>query len=220
VELEWLTRDESFVCPGDDGTVACAADGDIHTWTLQVGQGNRRFRVKATDSAGNVTQSEELSITLMPGADGPVDDGNTLPGSAVPVACGEEIALDGNDADWVEVDAPEGHSVSVTVDGAGAEVVATKGGSEVVADGDGAVEFESDGKTQVAVLPDASGGGGYTVKVECTGDAEGASARKAKARQAEGAELFGCAQGSSPSTWAALGGVLVGIRVRRRRNHR
>lgn len=213
VELDWPYNGEVFACPSQIDGVSCNVDGDVYTWTLQVGQGDRTFRVRAVDFAGNVTRSEELVISLNRNAPVEPEDGNDVPADAVSVACGDELELTGTDADWFDVDAPAGDDVSVVVDGPGASVVATdEDGTGVLADGDGAVEFTSAGTTKVAVLPDAADGGAYTLRVEC---AEPAGARKARAR--DGGAVFAC--GASGGVPVPFAGLLVALALlgRRRR---
>jgi hypothetical protein len=95
VELLWTHGSHSWVvdCATAGGAFACTRSGDTHTWTVQLGgEGTRAWRVRATDTSGNVTTSgtRTLDVTSTPrtGEAHPVvdlrfpDNAVTLPGHA------------------------------------------------------------------------------------------------------------------------------------------
>ncbi len=208
VELNWPFRGEVYPCPLQTDGVSCTIDGDVATWLLQVGEGDRGFSVRVTDRAGNTTTSPEQNITLVNGVTPPTD-GNTLPGDAVTLACGETVSVAGVDGDWVVVTAPDGDVVTVSAAGAGATLVATHDGTEVLADGTGSVQYTSTGATQIAIVPDSSGGGALAVSAACTSKQADAPRNKLGRTPTQGT----CAQWGS--TAPLLGVVLLALRRRR-----
>jgi hypothetical protein len=213
-ELMWTNGQGEltpFPCPFDSQNVSCAVNGTTYTWSLQVGEGERTFTVKATDVVGNVTESDLRTIQLDPGAAAVTDDGDDTLDRARSVKCGETITGDASDADWIVVDAPEGKVVTVTLDGealGNASLIATKGplSSDEVANGTGGLEFDGDGSAvKIAVVPEKATAGDYTLEVYCEDAA-------AKAQTAGG-----CAQSGSPAGVLAFLAVL-GLVRRRRRN--
>jgi MYXO-CTERM domain-containing protein len=65
-ELVWEFTNSVFPCPynGNGGSVVCTRSGNISTWNLRVGQGDRRFSVRARDTANNQTVTPVRLIHL------------------------------------------------------------------------------------------------------------------------------------------------------------
>lgn len=64
-ELLWDQTSGVLRCPGGNQVDwSCTLAGDTYTWLLDVGTGTRTFRIRATDSRGNVTTSPTRSIQL------------------------------------------------------------------------------------------------------------------------------------------------------------
>lgn len=76
-ELVWPFSNTVFACPTNvnGGNVTCTRSGNTSTWRLNVGQGDRRFSVRARDTAGNQTVTPERTIRLgQPGQPPPPAD--------------------------------------------------------------------------------------------------------------------------------------------------
>lgn len=208
-ELLWPYNDGAFPCPVEMDGINCTVSGTTYTWELTVGEGERSFSVHAVDLVGNSVTSPEVTIELQDGAELPADDGNDTIDTPRELSCGDTVEVNAQDADWYVVDAPEGHRVTVAVEGEaaeGVEMVATTGplASDVVADGDHAVSYWATGDESVAVVPDRADRGSYTLVVECT---------EPEADEPPGP--FNCGQASGTGAlWLGLAGLL---RLRRRR---
>jgi MYXO-CTERM domain-containing protein len=65
-ELLWPYSNTTFACPTNvnGGSVTCTRSGNVSTWQLRVGQGDRRFSVRARDTAGNTVTTPERTIRL------------------------------------------------------------------------------------------------------------------------------------------------------------
>jgi len=63
-ELVWAFNSNRYACPSRSQYVTCEVDGEVRTWSVRVGTGSRSFHIEATDAAGNVGQSRELSVPL------------------------------------------------------------------------------------------------------------------------------------------------------------
>jgi hypothetical protein len=66
VELLWhfngvITMD----CDDPPDVATCETDGDVRRWTIRVGTGPRSFSARAVDRAGNTTETETRTITLL-----------------------------------------------------------------------------------------------------------------------------------------------------------
>lgn len=208
-ELLWTNQDESiFPCPFDSQTVSCAVNGTTYTWSLQVGDGDRAFSVRATDIVGNVTESAVRTLVLTPGAAEVDDEDDDTLDDARAIRCGETLAGVASDADWFEVDAPAGETVTITIDGealGNVDVLATTGPhvDDQVADGSGGLEFTGEGSAvKVAVVPERADAGAYTIEVFCEKAVTPDVAPKS------------CAQAGAPVGWLGLLAVL-GLRRRR-----
>jgi MYXO-CTERM domain-containing protein len=78
-ELVWDFTGDVFACPVNfgGGAVTCTRTGNVSTWNIRVGQGQRRFSVRARDTSGNVAETGKRTINLGEG-------GSTPPTDAVP----------------------------------------------------------------------------------------------------------------------------------------
>jgi hypothetical protein len=74
-ELLWDFTGDVFACPINfgGGAVTCTRTGSVSTWNVRVGQGQRRFSVRARDTSGNVAQTSTRTITLGEGGATPSD---------------------------------------------------------------------------------------------------------------------------------------------------
>jgi hypothetical protein len=212
-ELVWPFNDGVFPCPFQTQGIACEVSGDTYVWTLQVGEGDRDFSIRAVDLVGNVTETDVRTIELVPGADAPAEDGNDTIDQAQPIACGDSVEVQSNDADWFSVDAPEGQTVTVKVSGQAAPVldlVATKGprSEDVVGQGSDELEFTADGETMLAVVPSSAGAGAYTLEIIC---------EEPNVNPNKPGGLFACGAAALPSSMTLWAGLLTLLRVRRRR---
>lgn len=63
-ELVWDFNGLRYPCPLASQYVDCAVENDRFTWRVRVSSGERRFRVVATDSSGNVATSEDRAFGL------------------------------------------------------------------------------------------------------------------------------------------------------------
>ncbi len=64
VDLLWKTLGTTMACPGTGGAWSCTKSGDLYTWKIRVGTGDRRFSVRALDAAGNGSETAERVINL------------------------------------------------------------------------------------------------------------------------------------------------------------
>lgn len=122
VELVWTFAQDSFPCPFQGQGILCEQQGDTYTWSLSVGVGTRRFSVRATDLAGNVTETTERTITLTsdmppdPAVD-TVGEDNDKAADAFPSRCGSAIDLvvSSMDEDWFSYEVPADAEVEIGV---------------------------------------------------------------------------------------------------------
>lgn len=70
VVLEWDYNDGQMACPGSGESYSCVKSGTRHTWTINVGEGSRTFRVRATDVGNNAVATADRTITLVEGGSG------------------------------------------------------------------------------------------------------------------------------------------------------
>lgn len=65
-ELVWDFTGDVFACPTNfgGGAVTCTRTGTVSTWNVRVGQGSRRFSVRATDSSGNTAETSKRTVNL------------------------------------------------------------------------------------------------------------------------------------------------------------
>lgn len=64
VELLWKTLGTTMACPGAGGAWSCTRSGDLYTWKIRVGTGDRRFSVRALDASGDGGETAERVINL------------------------------------------------------------------------------------------------------------------------------------------------------------
>ncbi len=157
VELVWAYGGDTFPCPFSGQGVSCAQTGSTYTWSLNVGVGTRQFAVRATDTAGNVTNTPDFTISLTtepvqppptPGPDTVAED-NDNAGEAFPTRCGNAIDLvvANNDEDWFAYDAPTGTAVELGISAAAGTVIAVE-------------LFADDGTSRLANTSDILAAGG------------------------------------------------------------
>lgn len=97
--LQWDFSGDTFECPVNfgGGAVTCARTGNISTWNIRVGTGDRSFSVVATDAAGNSVETQTRTIHLAadgaPPPDPVVDD---VPPTAVITAPADGAVLAAN----------------------------------------------------------------------------------------------------------------------------
>lgn len=63
-DLVWDFNGNSYPCPHRSQYVACTQEGDLFKWSVQVGEGQRTFRVRALDITGKESVSESRTIYL------------------------------------------------------------------------------------------------------------------------------------------------------------
>jgi MYXO-CTERM domain-containing protein len=130
VELMWTFANDSFPCPFQGQGVICEQNGTTYTWSLGVGVGTRQFSVRATDLAGNITETQVRTISLTteappdPAVDTVAED-NDVPGEAFSTRCGTAIDLvvSSADEDWFAYEAPLGTGVEIGVNAAAGSVL-------------------------------------------------------------------------------------------------
>ena len=64
VDLVWDFNSTIYPCPTDQNYVTCSISGDTYTWDIRVGEGERNFKIRARDTAGNVTLTENRKFYL------------------------------------------------------------------------------------------------------------------------------------------------------------
>ncbi|MBI1948713.1 MAG: Ig-like domain-containing protein [Deltaproteobacteria bacterium] len=67
VVLEWDYNDGEMACPGSGEHYSCTQSGSTATWTINVGEGARTFRVRATDLGQHTVTTSDRTITLVVG---------------------------------------------------------------------------------------------------------------------------------------------------------
>jgi hypothetical protein len=95
-ELVWDFTGDVFGCPVNfgGGAVTCTRTGNVSTWNIRVGQGQRRFSVRARDTSGNVAETAKRTINL--GAGGGTPPADTVPPQATVTAPAEGAVLPAN----------------------------------------------------------------------------------------------------------------------------
>lgn len=83
-ELVWQFTNATFPCPytGSGGAVTCSRNGNVSTWQIRVGQGDRTFFARARDTAGNQVDTPPRTIHLGTAQPPPVND-TTPPVAAI-----------------------------------------------------------------------------------------------------------------------------------------
>jgi hypothetical protein len=210
-ELMWTNGDAqtAFPCPADNQVVSCGINGTTYTWRLRVGEGARSFSVRARDVVGNVTESDLRRIQLTPGAALVADEDDDTLDRATRITCGETRSGVASDADWFDVDAPEGKIVTVTLDGealGNVDLLATTGplADDVIGEGSGGLRFDGqEGGVKVAVVPARADAGSYSIEIYCEDPPPPPVAAKT------------CATAGLPASWLGLL-ALLGLSRRRR----
>jgi MYXO-CTERM domain-containing protein len=84
-ELVWDFTGDVFGCPTTvgGGALTCTRSGNVSTWRVRVGQGQRSFSVRARDTAGNVAETGKRTVNLTPdGSSAPPPVTDTTPPTA------------------------------------------------------------------------------------------------------------------------------------------
>ncbi len=155
VDLMWTFAQDSFPCPFTGQDVSCIQNGNQYIWSVVVGVGTRRFSVRATDLAGNISETPEINVTLMTQEPPPdpnmdtVGEENDNPSQAFPLRCGTAIDLvvSSTDDDWFSYEAPAGTQVEVGVTAQAGTVI----GLEL---------YDAAGTQQIVQTQDVLAGGG------------------------------------------------------------
>lgn len=210
-ELLWTNNgsESAFPCPMDSESVICAVNGSTYTWSLRVGEGRRRFFVRATDVVGKVAESAARTITLRADASPPDDNDDDTQDRASLVACGAALTGEASDADWYVLQAPAGQRVIVALEGEAlgrVSLLATTGplDRDVVAGGQDDLGFTSVGvPVAVVVIPERADAGSYNLTVTCEAPSTGRDAERARQGDQgdDGADSIGCSQGLSAGPW-------------------
>jgi MYXO-CTERM domain-containing protein len=98
-ELVWDFTGDVFGCPTTvgGGALTCTRTGDVSTWSVRVGQGQRTFAVRARDTAGNVRETGRRTINLSPdGASAPPPVNDTTSPTANIQAPADQAVLPAN----------------------------------------------------------------------------------------------------------------------------
>ena len=74
VQLYWENNDILLPCPAQNGGYTCDVVGSTYTWRVAPGLGTRSFSVSARDIAGNVTESDLVTIILTEDGQAPPED--------------------------------------------------------------------------------------------------------------------------------------------------
>ena len=72
VVLEWDYSGGELACPGSGDHYSCTQSGTTATWSIDVGEGARTFRVRATDLGQHTVTTPDRTITLVVGGSGDV----------------------------------------------------------------------------------------------------------------------------------------------------
>lgn len=147
VQLRWAFNGESYGCPIEEEYVSCARSGDRFTWTLRVGTGSRAFTVRATDAAGNATETPSRSFELIEGTPPPDDPGD-----------GDGDGGDGGDGDGGDGDGDDGDQGGDGDDGDPGD------------DGDDGEDGDDDGEEPGGDRPGDGGDGDHDGSMDSDGD--------------------------------------------------
>jgi hypothetical protein len=182
VELLWPYTGDAFTCPVSGNGYSCSVTGTTYTWQLSVGTGSRTFRVRATDTSGNVTETQPHTINLVEGldpdlgVDDPLEENDDL-ATATPVLCGSQLnaiaAL--GDEDWFLLDTDAGVQVEVEAAAMGSaalEVALTSGNDAAVVYDTGThgqtLAVVAEGSGLIAIRVNAEAAGNYLLTLACT----------------------------------------------------
>jgi MYXO-CTERM domain-containing protein len=129
-------------CPVDSRWVTCTQEGGTNTWMIRRRRASQRaYQVVAWDLMGNEGASDIVNLTFAenapPGLVGDAHEFNDTWDVATPMACGDslDLMINFNDTDWLELDAPAGHIVTLEPSGnVGDEVQLSAHSSPIQAD--------------------------------------------------------------------------------------
>ncbi len=95
-DLIWDQTGDVFPCPTNfgGGAVTCTRTGNVSTWNVRVGQGSRRFSVRARDTSGNTAETSKRTISLGTGGGG--TPGDTTPPTASITSPNDSAVLPAN----------------------------------------------------------------------------------------------------------------------------
>ncbi len=63
-ELVWSFNGNRYGCPSTSTYVNCEVIGDERLWSVRIGTGRRTFRIEASDAAGNVNTTADMTIEI------------------------------------------------------------------------------------------------------------------------------------------------------------
>jgi hypothetical protein len=136
MELVWDYSGDVFPCPTNQQAVSCERQGSTYRWQVNVGTGERNYRLRARDGAGNVSQTDTRTIILsetlvLPPEEDSYEDNDTWD-TATPIACSSGLDLRAvpGDSDWLMANVQPGIVVRAAVtsnDGANLNVALASG---------------------------------------------------------------------------------------------
>jgi MYXO-CTERM domain-containing protein len=219
--LAWEYSGRYFPCPFEGRNVSCVQNGETYVWTVNVGEGSRRFWAVTQDWFGKLRETPARTVTLSNSAQLPPPVENDTYDFADELECGDVVAVDVSlgSEDWFAVnDVPEGHEVEVVVTGdLEDDVVLDAATGEhsalVVAEGDSALVLEPEAVTddvRVRVRTSA-GSGAAQLEVRCLEPVIEENPVKT------GCSAFSVDQESAPAALALLFVALIPFSRRRQR---
>jgi uncharacterized protein (TIGR03382 family) len=181
IALAWDYSGDTFGCPMTSQAVTCERTGSTYRWQINVGTGERVYRVHATDAVGNQSVSESRTINLSDGVIiPPADDGyedNDTWDQATSIACasGLDLTTQPGDDDWLLVSVVPGVQVTAAVtsnDGVSLDLALSSGPrtADVLATGSTTSSTELTAladTSRVALRVRGAAEGDYRVVVSC-----------------------------------------------------
>ncbi len=204
VELEWDYNDVVLPCPVQQQAVTCSRQGSTYRWQVNVGTGERTFRVRATDGAGRVTTTPSRTISLSEGAvlppeDDDYEDNDTWDtATTLPCSSGLDLELAEGDVDWLRVSAAPGVSVTAqlrSLDGAALSLTLASGprSVDVLAQAETSDTVDVSGTTTTSFVgirvESAGGAGSYRVVATCTAPSDDGTPNPPPADDGSGGDL-------------------------------
>lgn len=119
VSLEWDFTDDVFSCPISHNAVSCVQNGSTYTWSIQVGTGQRDYRIRAVDLAGKTTVTQTQTLYLSDDPPTPEQDDMYEPNNtwdyATSLTCDQSLDLRmlQGDHDWFRVSMTAGMALHV-----------------------------------------------------------------------------------------------------------
>jgi MYXO-CTERM domain-containing protein len=97
-DLIWDFTGDTFPCPTNfgGGAVTCNRVGAVSTWNVRVGQGTRRFSVRARDTSGNVAETTKRTVNLGDGGTVTPPPDDSVPPTASITSPNEAAVLPAN----------------------------------------------------------------------------------------------------------------------------